>query len=154
MGRNTRRPRRTPETPSPGNGQLRKPQSVNPVNQQEQQYVDSLSPDARQVYEIIQKAKRDLRHQPIADTIGSGFGISPKGTSQSPQDLDREFQNAIRYINNPTSSQPIVNDGSVTSGARPGNPILQRILNKRSNETHGQWYARIDPDLTHSGRRI
>jgi hypothetical protein len=125
--------------------QLRQPQPTNPVNQQEQEYMNSLSPDERQVYEIIQKAKRDLRHQPVADFLGSGMGITPKGTTQTPQDLDREFQNAIRNNNNSTSSQSPVNNGSVAPGTRPGNPILQRILNKRSNETHEQWYARINP---------
>ncbi|BAZ13416.1 hypothetical protein NIES4071_52550 [Calothrix sp. NIES-4071] len=173
MGRKVRRSRRIPETPSqrpsrnrildgyqtpiqvpsnslPGNRQLRQPQSTDPVKQQEQQYVNSLSPEERQVYEIIQKAKRDLRHQPIADFLGSGLGITPKGTTQTPQDLDREFQNAIRDSNNSTSSQPPVNNGSVAPGTRPGNRILQRILNKRSNETHEQWYARIDPVISHT----
>ncbi|WP_143046456.1 hypothetical protein [Trichormus sp. NMC-1] len=113
--------------------------------------MNSLSPEEREVYEIIQKAKRDLRHQPIADFLGSGFGISPKGTTQTPQDLDLEFQNAIRDSNNSTSSQPLVNNGSVAP-TKPGNRILQRILNKRSNETHEQWYARIDPVISRTPR--
>ncbi|MEL6164121.1 MAG: hypothetical protein AAFR37_10290 [Cyanobacteria bacterium J06628_3] len=116
------------------------------------QYLESLSPEERQVYEIIEKAKRDLRHQPIADFLGSGFGITPKGTTQTPQDLDREFQNAIRNSNNSTSSQPPVNYGSVAPATTTGNRILQRILNKRSNETHEQWFLRIDPVLSHTPR--
>ena len=116
------------------------------------QYLESLSPEERQVYEIIEKAKRDLRHQPIADFLGSGFGITPKGTTQTPQDLDREFQNAIRNSNNSTSSQPPVNHGSVAPATTTGNRILQRILNKRSNETHEQWFLRIDPVLSHTPR--
>lgn len=116
------------------------------------QYLESLSPEERQVYEIIEKAKRDLRHQPIADFLGSGFGITPKGTTQTPQDLDREFQNAIRNSNNSTSSQLSVNQGNVPSDTKPGNRILQRILNKRSNETHEEWYLRIDPVLSHTPR--
>ncbi len=144
--RKVRRSRRTPRTPS-----QRPSQSTDLVNQKEQQYVNSLSPEEREVYEIIQKAKRDLRHQPIADFLGSGFGISPKGTTQTPQDLDLEFQNAIRDSNNSTSSQPLVNNGSVAP-TKPGNRILQRILNKRSNETHEQWYARIDPVISRTPR--
>ncbi len=142
--RKVRRSRRIPRTPS-----QRPSQSTDLVNQKEQEYVNSLSPEEREVYEIIQKAKRDLQHQPIADFLGSGFGISPKGTTQTPQDLDLEFQNAIRDSNNSTSSQPLVNNynGSVAP-TKPGNRILQRILNKRSNETHEQWYARIDPVIS------
>ncbi|MEA5514029.1 hypothetical protein [Nodularia sp. UHCC 0506] len=143
-----RKPIQVPSNSLPGNRQPRQPQSTDRINQQEQEYVNSLSSEERQVYEIIQKAKRDLRHQPIADFFGSGLGITPTGTTQTPEDLDREFQNAIRNSNNSTSSQPPVNDGSVAPATRPGNQILQRILNKRSNETHEQWYLRIDPVIS------
>ncbi|NJM20840.1 MAG: hypothetical protein HC907_20035 [Richelia sp. SM1_7_0] len=141
-----------PSNSLPGNRQQRKPQPTDSMNQEEREYFNSLSSEERQVYEIIHKAKRDLRHQPIADFLGSGLGITPKGTTQTPQDLDREFQNAIRDSNNSTSSQPPVYDGSVAPGTRPGNRILQRILNKRSNETHEEWFLRIDPVLSHTPR--
>jgi hypothetical protein len=143
-----RRPIQVPSNSLPRNRQQRQPQSTDRINQQEQEYVNSLSSEERQVYEIIQKAKGDLRHQPIADFFGSGLGITPTGTTQTPEDLDREFQNAIRNSNNSTSSQPPVNDGSVALATRPGNQILQRILNKRNNETHEQWYLRIDPVIS------
>lgn len=135
----------------PGNRRKRKPQPTDSMNQEQREYFNSLSSEEQQVYEIIHKAKRDLRHQPIADFLGSGLGITPKGTTQTPQDLDREFQNAIRN-NNSTSSQLSVNHGNVPSDTKPGNRILQRILNKRSNETHEEWYLRIDPVLSHTPR--
>lgn len=147
---NRRTPIQVPSNSLPGNRQQRQTQSTDRINQQEQEYVNSLSSEERQVYEIIQKAKRDLRHQPIADFFVSGLGITPKGTTQTPQDLDREFQNAIRNSHNSTSSQPPVNHGSVAPATKPGNQILQRILNKRSNETHEQWYLRIDPVISHT----
>lgn len=147
-----RRPRRVPRTPSqrppinrPVDGQTPIQAPANPfsrnrpvrqsapaISPQEQEYLNSLAPDERQLYEIIQRAKRGTQQQQIANFIGSGFGITPTGTHQTAQDLDREFQNAIRDARS----------GSAASGKKPGNQLLQRILKKRSNETLEQWYAR------------
>lgn len=119
------------------------------ISQKEKQYdVNSFSPEEKQVYEIIQRAKRGLRQQPGANFLGALFGITPQETTQTPQDLDLEFQNAIRN-NNSTNSQPPLHQ-NVAPDAKLGNPILQRILNKRSNETHEQWYARIDPIIQYT----
>jgi hypothetical protein len=140
-----RTPVQVPSDASIENRQPRQSQSVDPVSLQEQQYVESLSPDARQVYEIIQRAKKDLRQQPMANFLGTLAGMTPKGTAQSPEDLDREFQNAIRQSDSSSKAQSTVTTEGTASGTKSGNRLLQRILNKRSDETHEQWYARIDP---------
>jgi hypothetical protein len=137
-----------PSDSSTNNRQPRQPQSVAPVNEQEQLYLNSLSPEERQVYEIIEKAKKDLQQQPMANFLGSVAGMTPKEISQSPADLDREFQAAIRKSSSESNVKPTVTTGGVASDKKSGNRLLQRILNKRSNETHEQWYARIDPIIS------
>ena len=103
----------------------------------------------------------------MADVLGSAFGISSKGVAQSPADLDREFQTVIKEIrdNSPAPKveptvnatvTPAVNEISPNSGVastpKPGNRILQRILSKKSSETHEQWYARINPVIYYTPR--
>lgn len=89
-------PIQAPSNSSLGNRQPRQAPASAPVNPQEQEYMNSLTPEQRQLYEIIQRAKRALQHQRVANFLGSGFGFTPRGTHQTAQDLDREFQNAIR----------------------------------------------------------
>lgn len=60
------------------------------------------------------------------------MGLSARGTHQTAQDLDRELQEAIRSASS----------SNAAADTKPGNQLLQRILNKRSNETPEQWYAR------------
>jgi hypothetical protein len=125
-------PTPVPSTSSPRNRSPRQAPPSAPVSQQEQEYMNSLTPEQRQLYEIIQRAKRGLQHQRVANFLGSGFGLSPRGTYQTAQDLDREFQNALRSAGT----------SSAATDTKPGNQLLQRMLNKRSNETPEQWYAR------------
>jgi TolA-binding protein len=129
MSSGDKSPIQAPSNSSPGNRQPRQAPVSAPVSPQEQEYMNSLTSEQRQLYEIIQRAKRVLQHQRVANVLGSGFGLSPRGTHQTAQDLDREFQNAIRTSN-------------AANGVKPGNQLLQRILNKRSNETPEEWYAR------------
>ena len=130
-------------------------------------YVATLSPEERQAYEIIQKAKGNIRQQPMADILGSAFGISSKGVAQSPADLDREFQTVIKEVRDSSPApkvEPMVNataeptvknvdpNAGVASTPKPGNRILQRILSKKGSETHEQWYSRIDPVIYYTPR--
>ena len=156
-----RRPYQRPsQSPLKNRTSEKQPEQLDP-------YVASLSPEERQAYEIIQKAKRNIRQQPMADFLGSVIGISAKGVAQSPADLDREFQTVVKEIrdNSPAPKveptvnatvTPTVNDISPNSGValtpKPGNRILQRILSKKSSETHQQWYARINPVIYYTPR--
>jgi hypothetical protein len=139
------RPRQSPSSPFPRNSQPRQSQPKAPISQQEQQFLDSLSPDEQQFYGVIQKAKNVLRQQTNADALGLMFGMTPKGVTQSPQDLDREFQTILRDSRNASSSATTEKGGNSPAGAKPGNQLIHRLLNKRSHETHEQWHARIDP---------
>ena len=99
----------------------------------------------------------------MADVLGSAFGISSKGVAQSPADLDREFQTVIKEIRESTpvpkvettvisTINDVVPNAGVASTPKPGNRILQRILSKKSSETHEQWYARINPVIYYTPR--
>ncbi len=159
--RSTIRQRRFPSRrPSPSPVRTRPPEPEDP-------YVSTLSPEERRVYDIVQKTKRDLNHQSVANFLGSGFGLSPKQIVQSPADLDRDFQAAIQESRNsnpvnPPVSNPLSNPATVpttgtnaiaapqnTVNPKTVNQILQRLLGKRSNETHDKWYARTNLFMRH-----
>jgi hypothetical protein len=164
------RQRKTPiRRPSPS------PVRTRPAAEQppEDPYVSTLSPEERRVYEIVQNTKRDLRHQPFANLLGSGMGISPKAVVQSPADLDRDFQAAIQEfrnsnpvkpavsnplgnpVNNPDLTVPTTDITAIeaapkkTADPKTVNQMLQRLLGKRSNETHDKWYARTNLFMRH-----
>ncbi|MBD2328622.1 hypothetical protein [Alkalinema sp. FACHB-956] len=139
-------PDQVPPSPFPRNSPTpRQPKPPAPISPQEQQFLESLSPDERQLYTVIQRAKKVLRQQAGANLLGGLMGFSPKQVTQSPQDLDREFQTIIRDSRNSSSSETTVKDSNHPTGAKPGNRLIQRLLNRRSNETHEQWHTRIDP---------
>ncbi|OUC16362.1 MAG: hypothetical protein B0A82_02260 [Alkalinema sp. CACIAM 70d] len=139
-------PDQVPPSPFPRNSPTpRQPKPPAPISPQEQQFLDSLSPDERQLYTVIQRAKKVLRQQAGANLLGGLMGFSPKQVTQSPQDLDQEFQTIIRDSRNSSSSETTVKDSNHPTGAKPGNRLIQRLLNRRSNETHEQWHTRIDP---------
>jgi hypothetical protein len=147
------RRRRTPRLPSQQrvpnpalrNPPSRPPQQPAPISPQEQQFLDSLSADERQLYTVIQRAKKVLRQQVGADTLAVMMGMTPKGTVQTPQDLDREFQTILRESRASSRSEPSAKDGNPSIAAKSGNRLINRLLNRRNNETHEQWHARIDP---------
>lgn len=101
--------------------------------------------DEQQLYTVIQRAKKVLRQQVGADALAAMIGMTPKGTVQTPQDLDREFQIILRESRAASRSKPPAKDGNPSIAARSGNPLIHRLLNRRNNETHEQWHARIDP---------
>lgn len=136
-----------PQAPNPSfrNPPSRQPQQPAPISPQEQQFLDSLSADEKQLYTVIQRAKKVLRQQVGADTLAVMMGMTPKGTVQTPQDLDREFQTILRESRASSRSEPSAKDGNPSIAAKPGNRLIHRLLNRRNNETYEQWHARIDP---------